>query len=423
MKLCAERGVNETAQTEWDPSRPPSEPMLYTPAVINLDHNATAPLDPRVRAAMVWVLEQSETLGNPSSVHGLGRAARSIVESARRRVAAAVGADPLGVTFTSGGTEADNLAVLGGARALKRAGHPHGVLTSRLEHPAVTRAALWLQGEGHRIVWVEVDEEGRIEPARVAAAVAEHPDVGLVSLAAANHELGNRYDLPVIVEAVRSVRPEVLVHCDAVQALGKVPIDHRGWGVDLLSISAHKIHGPAGVGALVHGKGTKLDPLFFGGAQERGRRVGTEALVALHGFGVAAELASSEQEQRAVTFAELGRRLWDGLRAMGARRHGDPEASVENTLNVAFDGCEGDLVCMGLDLEGFAVSTGAACSAGSTDPSPVLLALGLSEAQAREGVRLSIGKDTTAEQIDRLLEVLPTVVERIRAAGPRRAAS
>ncbi|MCH9681171.1 MAG: cysteine desulfurase [Deltaproteobacteria bacterium] len=390
--------------------------------MIDFDHNATTPVDARVRAAMADLLARDD-LGNPSSRHRRGQAARDVVEGARRQVAAALEAEPLGVTFTSGGTEADNLAILGAARALRAAGRPHGVLTSPLEHPAVVAAARCLEAEGHPIAWVPVDAQGRIEPGRVGTQVAQHPEVGLVSLAAANHELGNAYDIPGIVEAVREAREGVLVHVDAVQAVGRRPVSLGAWGVDLLSVSGHKLGGPAGVGALVHTRGLKLAPLRHGGGQERGRRVGTEPWLLIQGFGLAVALAASEQPQRFAAMSVLRARLAAGLREQGAQIHGDPEHHTGNTLNAAFEGCEGELVMMNLDLAGFAVSTGAACSAGVAGPSPVIEALGLPPGRAAGALRLSLGVDTTAADVDGLLAELRTVVPRVREAARHRSAS
>jgi cysteine desulfurase len=384
--------------------------------LIDFDHNATTPLHPRVREAMVALLQRGD-LGNPSSVHGRGRAARGVVEGARRAVAEAVGADPLMVTFTSGGTEAANLAVLGVAHGLRRKSRPSGLLTSRLEHPAVARAADELRVQGHAVVHVDHDAHGRIDPAAVGAALTAHPEIGLVSLQASNHELGNMHPIEAIARAAKTAAPEVLVHTDAVQAFGRVPVQIEAWGVDLLSVSSHKIHGPPGAGALVHGKSLAIDPMFHGGHQERGRRVGTEAWIALHGFGVAASLVASELGPRAQWTRELRGRLVQGLVDIGARLHGDQERHVGNTVNAAFEGAPGELLCMALDLEGIAVSTGAACSAGTLEPSPVLLALGLPRERAAEAIRISLGPDNTAAEVDTLLSKLPAVIARVRAAG------
>jgi cysteine desulfurase len=380
-----------------------------------LDHNASAPLDPRVAAGMRSLLD--EPGANPSSVHRRGQRARAVLEGARRRVAAAVGAQPLEVTFTSGGTEADGLAVLGVARALRRKGQPHGVLTSALEHPAVREAVAVLERDGHPRVLVANDGEGRIHPDAVAQTLGRHPEVGLVTLAAANHELGNAYDVAAIVAAVRELRPDVLVHTDAVQAFGKVPVDFDGWGVDLLSVSAHKVGGPAGIGALVHRRHQVIEPLLAGGHHERGRRPGTENLLGAHGFGIAAELAANERADRHARCRDLRARFLEGLGAVeGARVLGDPDLHVGNTALVAFEDCDGELLMMNLDLAGFAVSTGAACTAGTLEPSPVVLGLGLGESAARSTLRVSVGPGSEEADIDGLLAALPEVVARVRAA-------
>lgn len=389
--------------------------MLYEVRVIDLDHNATTPLDPRVRAAMAELLCR-EDLGNPGSLHARGRAAREVVEAARRRVAAALGAESLGITFTASGTEADNLAVLGVARALRAQGRPHGVLGSPLEHPAVGAAVAQLAAEGHPVELVPVDGAGRIDPEVVAERLRARPELGLVSLSAANHELGNAYDVPALVAAARAARPTVLVHADAVQAVGKLPVSLHAWGVDMLSVSGHKLGGPAGVGALVHARGLRVEPLLRGGQQERGRRPGTEATWLVHGFGLAVELAAAEQPMRRAAMAVRRERLLAGVSRLGARLHGDLVEHAGNTLSVAFPGCPGELVMMALDLEGIAVATGAACSSGLAEPSPVLRALGQPPEQALEAVRLSLSPATTNAEIDAVLAALATVLPRIRTA-------
>lgn len=392
--------------------------MVYGPAVRYLDHNATTPLDPRVRDVVIAVLGDAALQANPSSVHGPGQRARAVVEQARRAVARAVGAAPLEVTFTSGGTEADNLALLGAARALRAAGRPAGVLTTAIEHPAVLATARALAQDGHPLVLLPVDRCGRIDPGALGGLLRAHPEVGLVSLAAANHELGNIYDLPALVRVVRDAAPHALVHSDAVQAFGKIPVDLRGWDLDLLSLSAHKIHGPKGVGALVHRRGLAIEPMLRGGAQERGRRPGSESVALLAGFGAAAELAAAELEARASHCAALVDRLRRGLRKLpGAEIHGDLERNTGTTVNVGFAGCDGQLLLINLDLAGIAVATGAACSSGSLEPSPVLLALGFEPAQARSALRISVGKDTQDDDVDALLAALPEVLTRVRGAA------
>ncbi len=390
--------------------------MRYPPAlVINLDHNATTPLHPGVRDALVEVLMRPE-LGNPSSTHGLGRACRELVEAARRSVAAAVDAIPLGVTFVSGGTEADNLAVLGGSAALEKAGKPHGVATSRIEHPAIVAAAEALAARGTPVRWLPVAEDGSISPESVASVLKEHPEIGLVSVAAANHELGNVQPIAAIVAAVRSVRAGVLVHTDAVQAFGKIPVRFAAWGVDLLSVSSHKIYGPTGIGALIHHTHLKLDPRSYGGSQERGRRVGTENWMAAHGFGVAASLVEEGLAQ-IEALAIHRERLASVVVSAGGRIHGTP--MLANTLNFGFENAPGELMCMNLDLEGVAASTGSACSAGSLEPSKVLLGLGLPTQRAAEAVRVSMGRFTTAADVAAFADMLPTLVERVRKAHLR----
>lgn len=390
----------------------------YTgPPVRYLDHNATTPLDPRVRDVVIAVLGDEGLQANPSSVHGPGQQVRAVIERARRAVAAAVGAAPLELTFTSGGSEADNLAILGAARGLRAAGRPAGLLTTAIEHPAVLACAQALVREGHAWVRLGVDGQGRVDHGELAALLRVHPEIGLVSLAAANHELGNAYDIAAAVRVVRESAPQALVHSDAVQAFGKIPVDLHAWDLDLMSLSAHKIHGPKGVGALVHRRGLALAPVLFGGPQERGRRPGSEAVALIAGFGAAAELASREREARQVHTQALVMRLRAGLEAMpGVTIHGDRERSTGTTVNAGFAGCDGQLLLINLDLVGFAVATGAACASGSLEPSPVLLALGMSPAAARSALRISVGKDTRMEDVEALLVALPEVVERVRGA-------
>jgi cysteine desulfurase len=372
---------------------------------IDLDANATTPLHPAVRAVMAAALGEH---GNPSSLHEAGRRARDRVERARAEVAALVGGGD--VVFTSGGTEADALGVVGGARAAVATGRPRRVVTSPLEHPAVKGAAAALAREGFEIAVVPCDAAGRIDPAAVADALA--PGAALASFALANHELGNLYDVAAFAAAARAAG--VLVHCDAVQAAGKVALDAGALGVDLLSLSAHKIQGPKGIGALWVRRGVDVAPIV-GGHQERGRRAGTENLLGIIGFGEAARVSRETSPVSWARVAALRDRLEEGALAIpGSRLHGHRAVRIGNTLNLGFAGAPGDIVMSALDLEGIACATGAACSSGSVEPSPVLLALGLPRAEAAEGVRFSLGGWTTAEEIDLTLAVLPALIERIR---------
>jgi cysteine desulfurase len=375
-----------------------------------LDHNAGAPLDPRVAAAMEAAARAGA--GNPSSIHAEGRAARDRVERARREVASLVGGAADELVFTAGGTEADVLGVVGSARAAAAAGRPRRVAAPAIEHPAVTGALGMLAAEGFETITIPVDAEGR-----VAAAAVEHACRGgaaLVAVALANHELGTIQDVAAIAAAAHAAGAHV--HCDAVQAAGRLPLDAAALGVDTLAISAHKIGGPAGAGALWVRRAIDLAPLWPAGHQERGRRPGTENLLGIVGLGTAATLAREEGLPAQPRVAALRGRLEAGLRELaGVRIHGAGAPRVANTVNAGFAGALGETLVQALDLAGVAVSTGAACTSGTVAPSPVLLALGLPRAQAVEAVRFSFGRDTTADQVDHVLELLPPIVARARA--------
>lgn len=378
---------------------------------IYLDNNATTRIDAAVRGAMepFW----DEEFGNPSSVHEAGRRARDAVERARDQVAALVGGAREELVFTSGGTEGDNLAVRGAALAARASdARRTRVVASPLEHPAVEGALSALAGAGFVIERLHVDAAGRID-----SQVTFGPDLALLTVQLANHELGNLY--PVAQLAARAHAAGGLVHTDAVQAAGKVAVDVRALGVDLLTVSAHKLYGPKGVGAVFVRAGLDLLPHTAGGHQERGRRPGTENVAAIVGFGAAAELARREHAAWAAHEAPLRDALEAGALALGARIHGDRAARVANTTNLAFDGVPGDLLVEALDLEGIAASTGAACTSGSVEASPVLLALGQPKARAAEAVRFSLGRHNTRAEIDRVLALLPSLIERIRAATSR----
>jgi cysteine desulfurase len=350
--------------------------------------------------------------GNPSSVHAVGRRARAAVESARKQVAALVGGDSEEIVFTSGGTEADHLAIRGlaGAAAPSR----RQVISTRVEHPAVLGALEALGAAGMEVTFVPVGTEGQLELAALLGALRD--DTALVTIAAANHELGNLYPVAELAAAVRARGG--LVHSDAVQAAGRVALDAPALGVDALSLSAHKLGGPKGVGAVWFRRGLPLRPLLLGGHQERERRGGTENVLGIIGFGEACRLARERLPERAAHVAALRDRLEEQLlRIPGARRHGDPGARVPGTANLGFAGAAGELVVIGLDLEGVAVSSGAACTSGTMAPSPVLLALGLAPAQAREAVRFSVGPGNTEDEVDRAAALTAAVVARVRAAA------
>jgi cysteine desulfurase len=367
---------------------------------IYLDHNATAPLRAEVRAAMLPLLGPP---ANASSAHREGAAARRALETARAQVASLIGALPAEIVFTSGATEANNLALRGAAAG-------RGIITTAIEHASVLETA---RAVAAPLGIVTVDGEGRVDAERVVAKAdgAMH----LVSVGLANGEVGSVAPVAAIAAGLRG--QSVLMHSDAAQAAGRLAIDVRTLGVDLLSLSAHKLGGPAGIGALWVRRGVDLDPLLTGGPQERGRRAGTENVAAIVGFGMAAELARRELEANAAAATALIGRLWAGIatRLPGAVRNGPGDAPrLPNTLNVSFAGCTGESLLVLLDLAGVAVSLGSACAAGAAEPSHVLLAMGRDREAARSGVRFSVGPSTTTADVDRVLELLPALVAQAR---------
>lgn len=376
---------------------------------IYLDHNATTPVDDRVCGVMRRAFCVH---GNPSSIHAEGREARDLIESSRGLVAALVGGAADEITFTSGGTEADCLGLVGLARLGRARGRPPRLLVSPIEHPAVLGAARALaEREGVALVWLAVDAQGRVDLDQVRRECAR--GAAVLALALANHELGTVQDVAAAAALARE--HGVLVHCDAVQAAGKMALDVAALGVDALAISAHKIHGPKGAGALWVRRGLDLAPLFAAGHQERGRRPGTESVIAVAGMGEAARIAHHEQPAWARHVAGLAAELEHGLLALeGVRIHGRDAARVGNTVNAGFAGALGESVVAALDLQGIAASTGAACTSGSVTPSPVLLALGLAEEHAVEAVRFSLGRDSSAEHVRVLLDLLPPILARAR---------
>jgi cysteine desulfurase len=382
-------------------------PSTSISEMIYLDYNATAPLLPAVRAAMAPYL--AEEFGNPSSVHRAGARARTVVEAARRTIAEHVGARPAEVVFTSGGTESNNWALFGRVLPERR---PHLVVAA-VEHASVLAPARELERRGAVVTVLGVDGAGRVDPAALAAAV--RPDTALVSIGWANNEIGTVQDVAEL--AAVCGRASVCFHVDAVQALGKIPVD--AGCADLCSLSAHKLGGPKGIGALIVRRDVTLQPLFFGGPQERGRRAGTENVAAIVGFAAAVRTTAIPAE-----IETLRERLWAGLAEIPDVIRNSPAAGcLPNTLNVSFAGVAGEAVVAALDLEGIAVSAGSACAAGASEPSHVLRALGRDACAARDGVRFSLGAATTAAEIARTVEVVRAVIARARGAtAPARAA-
>jgi Cysteine sulfinate desulfinase/cysteine desulfurase and related enzymes len=377
---------------------------------VYLDHNATTPLDPRVLEAMRPYLEGP--YANASSLHRYGRAARDAVEAARAQVAALVGARPAQLIFTSGGTEADNLAVKGMAGLAPPTAR---LLYAATEHPAVLETAESLRAHGRSVEVLPVDGEGRLQLEALDAALAAAAPVALVAVMAANNETG--VIQPIEAVAARTGAAGVPLLIDAVQAAGRLPLDFVALGAGLMSLSAHKIYGPRGCGALVVDEGIELEPLLHGGGQEKGRRGGTENLAAIVGFGAAAELALAEREARNGHVEALRNRLEDGLGTIaGSRVFGAGAARLPNTIQFSVPGWEGEALLMALDRRGFAVSSGSACHSGRGQPSHVLLAMGVPREIAMGAVRVSFGVQNSAGDVDALLGALRDLTAQVGVA-------
>ena len=375
---------------------------------VYLDHNATTPLDPRVREAMLaWLGERH---GNPSSIHRFGQAAKNAVEEAREKVAALLGARPLEIVFTASGTEANNAVLFDVARRAGGRGH---LVISALEHPSIREAAARLQKEGFEVTRVSPGADGVVPAAAVEAAL--RPDTVLVSLMLANNELGTLQPVAEVAAACRERGVPVL--CDAVQAMGKIPVGVHALGVDYLTLGAHKFHGPLGAAALWVRKGTEIAGHLVGGSQERRRRASTENVPAIVGLGEAAAVVLDEGPARAAHLAALRDRFEAGLGAIpGAIVHCADSPRLPNTSHVAFPGAEGEALLIRLDLAGFAVSTGSACSSGTVEPSKTLLAIGLSPEEALSSLRVSFGVPNTFEEVDAFLSTLAREVAELRRA-------
>ena len=381
--------------------------------MIYLDHNATSPVRPQVVEGMLPFF--SERAGNPSSVHGAGRAARQGVDEARRRVAALLNVHDSQVIFTSGGTEANNMALFGTAAQHGFRGH---VITSTVEHPSVLKACEQLQNRGMDVTWVGVDSQGCVPPDHVLSAI--RPDTVLVSIMHANNETGVIQPLAEIAQCCRAA--SVRLHSDAIQSVGRVPVCLERLPIDMMALSAHKFGGPKGVGALVIDKRVALEPLLVGGGQERGRRSGTENLTGIVGCGLAATLAQSTLAEEGLRLRHLQRHLEEVLSAIipDCTFFGQQaKERLPNTTALSVRGVEGETVVMNLDLDGFAVSSGSACASGRHQPSHVLTAMGCSSEVALSMVRVSLGWNTTREDVDRFVRAFARVVKRLqRMASP-----
>jgi cysteine desulfurase len=377
---------------------------------IYLDHNATTPLDPLVADRMTQALR--EVWGNASSVHHFGQQAKAALDEARGSVASLMGAEASDVVFTCGGTESDNLAIRGAAEALEATGRRH-LITSAIEHEAVLNTMKALAKRGWRVTTLAVDATGIVSCDRLRDAMTD--DTALVSVMHANNEIGTIQ--PIAELAAIAHERGALFHTDAVQSAGKLPLDVRTLGVDLLSIAGHKFYGPKGTGALWLKRGVRLVPPTSGGKQERNRRAGTENVAALVGFGVAATVAKQKLAGEGERLSALRDRLEAGLLAAvpGSERNGAAGPRVPNTTNLSIERVESESLLIGLDLAGIAVSSGSACSSGTLEPSHVLKAMGLSHGRTLGSIRFSLGASNTEADIDRVIEVMPPLVEKLRS--------
>jgi cysteine desulfurase len=379
---------------------------------VYFDYNATTPLTPEVVEAVS--LAMRDQFGNASSVHHFGQQAKALLDDARSAVARLVGADPSEIVFTAGGTESDNFAIRGAAEALEPTGRRH-LIASAIEHEAVLNTLKALARRGWKTTLLPIDQSGVASPTRLQELIGTATDVALVSVMQANNEIGT---IQPIAELARIAHEHgALMHTDAVQSAGRIPVDARALGVDLLSLSAHKFNGPKGAGALFIKRGTRMQPILTGGKHERNRRAGTENVPAIVGMGVAATQAVGRLAPEAARVSVLRDRLEEGiLRAVtGTVINGSRMARVPNTTNISFDRVEAESLLIALDLEGIAVSTGSACSSGTLEPSHVLRAMGFPAHRTQNSLRFSLGLYSTDAEVDRVIQVLPRLVEKLRS--------
>jgi cysteine desulfurase len=377
-------------------------------ARVYLDHNATTPLRPEALDAMLPVLR--ETFGNPSSIHWAGAEARDALARARAEVAELIGVPPETVVFVSSATEANNTLLHSVAQRAPR--HGDQIVTCTTEHPSVLETSEQLRERGLRVTVLPVETDGRLDPDRFAASLSER--TLLASVMWVNNETGMIHPIPELVARAREAK--VPLHSDAVQALGKLPLDLASIPIDFASFSAHKLGGPKGIGALYVRAGNRFRPLLRGGPQERRRRAGTENVIGAAGFGAACTAAGRDLTERAERLGVLRTRLWEGIQAKipGAHWNGSLQHCVTHTLNVSFEDADGEALVVALDMEDIAAASGAACASGSTEPSHVLLAMAVPPELGAGSIRFSLGFDSEEAHVDGLLDVLPAVVERVR---------
>lgn len=380
---------------------------------IYLDHNATTPLHPEVLKAMLPYYEAE--FGNASSLHSFGKKAREAVEDARVKVARLIGpCESVDIVFTSGGTESDNFAIKGAAYALKNKGRH--IVISQIEHLAVLNPCEFLEKNGYEVTYVSADEYGVVDLEALKEAIRD--DTILISVMFANNETGTIQPIEKIARIAHE--KGILFHTDAVQAVGKIPIDVEKMGIDLMSMSAHKIYGPKGVGALYINKKAKVTPFIHGGHHERNRRAGTENVAGIAGFGKTCELAGEDMERENKRLTALRDQLWNGIskNIKDVKMNGHPIQRLPNTLNVSFKYVEGESVLLNLDLKRIAASSGSACTSGSLEPSHVLKAMGVDAAVTQGSVRFSLGRANTQADIDRVIKELPPIVGKLRDISP-----
>ena len=377
---------------------------------IYFDHNATTPVDPAVAEVIARVM--TEEFGNASSVHHFGQRAKAVLDDARSAVAALINAEPSEIVFTSGGTESDNFALRGVAEALEPTGRRH-LIASSIEHEAVLVTLRALARRGWRVTLLPVGASGIVDPAALAGALTD--ETAIVSVMHANNEIGTIQ--PIAELAALAHGRGALFHTDAVQSIGKIPVDVRALSVDLLSLSAHKFNGPKGAGALWIKRGARVTAILTGGKHERNRRAGTENVPAIAGLGVAARLAAKKAVADAARTAALRTRLEEAILAKvpGTAINGNREPRVPNTTNISFEAVEAESLLIALDLEGVAVSTGSACSSGTLEPSHVLRAMGLPSPRTQNSIRLSLGAGNTEAEVDFVVAKLPALVEKLRS--------